>query len=254
MSLPAGTVLTMNGQGSTGIVLEASPQADSAIGNGLTIHLTGTGEAYSNAGSTGVAAFGGSTATFRGLIVDGANASAGVVAYAGDPRPSGTANAGTSSSVTLSDSTITISRAGSSTFALTNSPGATLVTASGNGTPPLNYVTNSAPAGLRASPGSSATLQSRSTINAINTTINMNALNGFGVYAGARAVSGLNSVNLTGSTVNASAQGSSALGADQNGFVSATNSTVASTGASALYLITGVNVAGGVGQIGRAHV
>lgn len=247
MSLPAGTVLTMNGQGSTGIVLEASPQADSAIGNGLTIHLTGTGEAYSSAGSTGVAAFGGSTATFRGLIVDGANASAGVVAYAGDPRSSGTANANTSSSVTLSDSTITISRGGSSTFALTNSPGATLVTAAGNGTPPLNYVTNSAPAGLRASPGSSATLQSRSTINAINTTINMNALNGFGVYAGARAVSGLNSVNLTGSTVNASAQGSSALGADQNGFVSAANSTVTATGASALYLITGVNVAGGVG-------
>jgi len=241
-TLPAGTQINMNGQGSTGIVLEASPQADTAIGNGLSIHLTGSG----GNGSAGVVAFGGSTATFRGLTIDGADASSGVVAYAGDPRFTGAANAGTSSSVTLADSIITISRAGSTTMTVSASPGAALVSNTGTAST-LGSVISSTPAGLRASPSNNGSLQSQSTINATNTTINMNASGGYGVYAGARTISGLNSINLTGSTVNAPAAASFALGADQNGFVSATNSTVTAAGSGALYLVTGQTVTGGVG-------
>lgn len=248
-SLPAGTTLTLNGQGSTGIVLEAAPQADAAIGNGLTIHLTGTGQSYIN-GSVGVAAFGGSTATFRGLVVDGANAGTGVVAFSGDPRSGGAGNAGTSSRVDLSDATITINRAGTSAIAVTSSATSQLVNAAGNTTPALTTVNTSAPAGLRATPGSQSSLLSTSRIDAINTTINMNAANGFGVYAGARAISGLNTINLTNSMVNGTGAASYGLAADQNGAVNATGSTViVSGGGGGLYLITGANVTGGVGPV-----
>ena len=95
--------------------------------------------------------------------------------------------------------------------------------------------------------GMSTALTSLTTDAGGSTHINTANVNTTGTQTYGDAVVIGATTNLTGSTVNASAQGSSALGADQNGFVSATNSTVASTGASALYLITGVNVAGGVG-------
>lgn len=246
--LPASTVLNMNGQGSTGIVLDAAPQSGTAIGDGLTIHLTGTGEASPN-GSTGIAAVAGSSATLRGLVIDGADAGTGIYVTSGDPRGIGAANAGTSSSVTLSDATITIGRAGGSSIGLASTSTSALVTDAGSTTPALTSLTSGTPAGLRATPGSQSTASSTSTINATNTTINMNAANGFGVYAGARAVSGLNAINLTGSTINSTGAGTYALGADQNGQVTATGSTVSASGngGGALYLITGTDVTGGVG-------
>ncbi|WP_420995270.1 autotransporter outer membrane beta-barrel domain-containing protein [Cupriavidus sp. 30B13] len=247
VSLPAGTVLNLNGQGNAGVVLDAAPQAATAIGDGLTIHLTGTGQSYVN-GSVGVAALAGSTATLNGLVVDGADAGTGVVAYAGDPRSTGAGNAGASSRVDLAGATITIGRAGTSTFSMASSSGTQLVTLAGNTTPALTSQNISTPAGLRAAPGSQASQAATSTINATDTTINMNAANGFGVYAGARAVSGLNTVNLANSTVNGTGAASYGLGADQNGAVNATGSTVnVSGGGGGLYLITGTDVAGGVG-------
>ena len=246
-TLPANTVLNMNGQGSAGVVLEAAPQADAAVGDGLTIHLTGTGATNAN-GSTGVAAFGGSTATFRGLVVDGADASTGVHVVSGDPRGLGISNAGTSSTVNLSDATITVSRSSGSVYTVTSTPSVALVTAVGGSTPSLSSLVSAAPAGLRASPGVQSTLQSTSTINATNTTINVSATNGYGVYAGARAVSGLNTIALTNSSVNGNGSSVNGLGADQNGLVTATGSTVnVAGGGSALYLITGADVTGGVG-------
>ncbi len=239
--LPAGTVLNLNGQGSTGVVLDAAPQADTAIGNGLTLHLTGTGATNGN-GSTGIALFSGSTATFRGLVVDGADAGTGVVAVAGDPRALGTGFTGTSSYAVISDATITISRSGGSVYSTTATATTALVNAAGNTTPSMTSTVTAAPAGLRATPGSNSTALATSTIDATNTTINMNAANGFGVYTGARAVSGLNTVNLTNSTVNGSGSGSYGLGADQNGLVTATGSTVnMSGGGGALYLMSAGN-------------
>lgn len=245
--LPAGTVLNLNGQGSTGLVLDGAPQADTAIGNGLTIHLSGTGAANSN-GGTGIALFSGSTATLRGLIVDGADAGTGVVAVAGDTRSSAVNFAGTSSHAVVSDATISISRAGGSVYSTTATATTALVNAAGNTTPAMSNAVTAAPAGLRATPGFSATALATSTIDATNTTVNMNAANGYGVYAGARAVSGLNTINLTNSTINGTGSGSYGLGADQNGLVTATGSTVnMSGGGGALYLITGTDVAGGRG-------
>src|SRR5262249_46379859 len=139
-------------------------------------------------------------------------------------------------------------RAGTSTYSVAATPLTQLVTSAGGATPALNTVNISAPAGLRATPGAQATAAATSTINATNTTINMNAANGFGVYAGARVVSGLNTVNLTNSTVNGAGAGVYGLGADQNGVVTATGSAVNTSGTGgALYLITGTDVAGGVG-------
>ncbi len=245
--LPAGTVLNLTGQGSTGVVLDAAPQADTAIGTGLTIHLTGTGATNSN-GGTGVALFSGSTATFRGLVIDGADAGTGVVVVAGDPRPLSTGFTGTRSHAVISDATITVSRSGGSVYSTTSTATAALVTAAGNTTPAMGGTTTAAPVGLRATPGSNSTALATSTIDATNTTINMNAANGYGVYTGARVVSGLNTVNLTNSTVNGSGSGSYGLGADQNGLVTATGSTLnMSGGGGALYLITGTDVAGGRG-------
>jgi len=247
LSLPASTVLNLNGQGSTGLVLEAVTQGTATVGNGLTIHLTGAGESYIN-GGTGIAAFGGTTVSFQGLVIDGANASSGVIAVAGDPRATAAVNAPRSTQIDLSDATITINRAGTSTYSVAATPLTQLVTNAGELTPALNTVNSSAPAGLRATPGAQATAAATSTINATNTTINMNAANGFGVYAGARAVSGLNTVNLTQSTVNGNGTGVYGLGADQNGLVTATGSAINTSGTGgALYLITGTDVAGGVG-------
>lgn len=248
-ALPTGTVLNINGQGSTGIILDGAPQSANAVGDGLTIHLTGTGAANAN-GSTGIAAFAGSNVTLRGLVIDGNDAGTGVYAASGDPRGLGAAKAGTSSTVTLSGATITINRAGGSTFSVAATSATALVNAAGNTTPVLSSVNSSAPAGLRATPGAQSTVLSTSTINATDTTINMNANNGFGVYAGARAVSGLNTINLANSTVNGTGAGVFGLGADQNGLVSATGSTVnvsGGGGGGALYLITGTDVSGGVG-------
>jgi len=61
-------------------------------------------------------------------------------------------------------------------------------------------------------------------------------------------VSGLNTIALTNSSVNGNGSSVNGLGADQNGLVTATGSTVnVAGGGSALYLITGADVTGGVG-------
>ena len=247
VSLPASVVMNLNGQGSTGLVFDATSPAGNAIGAGLTIHLNGTGETAAN-GGTGVALFSGSSATLQGLRIDGADAGTGVVAVAGDPRPLGAAFADTSSHAVLSDAVITISRAGGSAYSVAGAANGVLVNAAGNTTPVMNSVVSAAPAGLRATPGGSVSATATSTIDATSTTINMNAANGYGVYAGARVASGLNTINLTGSTVNTTGTNTYGLGADQNGLVTATQSRVnAAGGGGGLYLVTGTDVANGRG-------
>jgi len=233
VSLPDNYTLNINGQGSTGLVVDASSVPTGP--SGLTITMTGASGAAN--GSTGVLAVRGATLSLQGLTVQGADVGAGVVARAGDTSASG--YAGSSASVTLTNSTINVSRSGYySSMSLpwyatqiVDPSGTSTSLTPGSGTPPV---------GLLAMPVNGSTLGATSTITAIGSTVNVNASGGFGAYAGARVRSGLNSVILNGSTVAVSGSGAYSLGADLNGYISATNSIIRNNGgAAALYLISG---------------
>lgn len=241
VSLPSGTTLNLNGKASSGLIVDATQGVTGPAA--LTVSLTGSAGTSANSG-TGVAVLRGGQLTLDRLTVTGADVGLGAIAFAGDTSTAGGLQ-DAQATLTLTNAAINVAAPGNSVVMGLSPTTTAIVDASGNsGT--FGASTYAAPAGLVASPASASTAVATSTVTASNSTINVNAPAGYGVYAGARRVSGRNSVILVDSNVVVSGTSANGLGADLNGYVSATRTNVQTTGANALYMISGGDVTGGV--------
>ncbi|SOZ19667.1 putative Outer membrane autotransporter barrel [Cupriavidus taiwanensis] len=243
--LPEGATLNLNGMASAGIVLD-NTVTPVTLPAGITVNLNG---APTSNGGTGLAVLNGSTVSVDRLTVQGIGAAGGVTALSGraqsgTPQPDISADARVSATVTNARIDIAAMPGGrSSVVYVLATPYLVSGNASGSGI--LNPVQSLPPSGLLAAAAPTANgANSTSTINAIDSIINVHADQGVGASAGSSGNIGLSTINLTRGAVSTDSANSIGLLANANGLITANGTQVTTTNGLAAMEIVSADRAG----------